>query len=207
MKTLAKQKQGIKEFIQRYICIKILNNPLNNELKIESENELADKFKCSRLTARNALMTIAIMGVLVAKKGSGYAVSEDAVKILSPAFYLSLIAKKITRQIKTSTSSNSVVNIVNTYYGEKNLLLGTTIFIIENSLFSKIHQTAEFKQSNDFAKLLIDLNLIASHLTESLEISNKEFYLVRNHFDENMNLIYKTLSTFNRLSFKEKKYF
>ncbi|MGL5630180.1 MAG: GntR family transcriptional regulator [Mycoplasmoidaceae bacterium] len=83
-----------KAYILRYLILKILRSEyLENQL-IPSENRLAIKFQCARLTSRSALITLVNIGVLTVNQGFGYVVSKHAMGIL---FYSYKLLKKSVR--------------------------------------------------------------------------------------------------------------
>lgn len=68
---------NIKEYIHRYVLMKIVSGDWKPGQKIPSENILTAKFGCSRMTTRNALQNFIYTGVLESIKGYGYVVSKS----------------------------------------------------------------------------------------------------------------------------------
>lgn len=64
------------ETIQAYIQWGIDSGLYKQKTKLPSENELAIKYQCSRLTARKALQSLVMEGTIQSKKGKGYFVSK-----------------------------------------------------------------------------------------------------------------------------------
>ncbi|MGL4647623.1 MAG: GntR family transcriptional regulator [Mycoplasmoidaceae bacterium] len=87
-----------KSYIIEYIILKILNGDFEPEKLVWSENKLAIKFNCTRLTSRSALINLVNLGILEAFKGLGYVVSENALDILF--FSKSLKDKSISSKYK-----------------------------------------------------------------------------------------------------------
>ena len=71
-------ENSIAKYIQRYVKLKIQSEHWKPNQKLPSENQLAQRFDCSRLTARAALLPLVYSGVLIAKKGKGYVVSKNS---------------------------------------------------------------------------------------------------------------------------------
>lgn len=91
-----------KKYISEYIILKILKDQYTEGEVIPSENKLAIKFKCSRLTSRSSLITLVNFGILNSFKGRGYEVSEHAMSLL---FYVKklkqLSSKTLCEEIKS----------------------------------------------------------------------------------------------------------
>ena len=76
---------SISRYIQNYIILKLISNEWKILSLIPSENQLAIKFNCSRLTARNAINKFVSLGILKSHKGKGYIVTAN-VKDYLPIF-------------------------------------------------------------------------------------------------------------------------
>ena len=57
--------------IKQYICQKIESGEWEQNRKVPSENELADNFEVSRMTARRALQELTDQGILIRSQGAG----------------------------------------------------------------------------------------------------------------------------------------
>lgn len=68
------------EKIEAYIQWGIDSGLYKQKSKLPSENELAIKYQCSRLTARKALQSLVEDGIILSKKGKGYFVSKQKSK-------------------------------------------------------------------------------------------------------------------------------
>ena len=66
-----------KDFIIRYLILKISVNSYKIGEPIPSENQLAKQFKCTRLTVRQAYNKLIEMNLLSSKKGVGYFVNQN----------------------------------------------------------------------------------------------------------------------------------
>jgi GntR family transcriptional regulator len=96
-------KQAIKNWI--------INREFDPGQKIPSENELADTFKVSRLTVRQAISQLTQEGLLTSKRGEGTFVTENASLItgfslefsgfMDDLFYQ--VSKSKTKSVKMST--------------------------------------------------------------------------------------------------------
>ncbi len=71
-----------KKFIIQYILLKILASEFVLDDKLPSENSIAKKFKCSRITARTAYSHLESIGLIAAQKGVGYHVKKNADQFL-----------------------------------------------------------------------------------------------------------------------------
>lgn len=69
-----------KQYIQRYILLKISNGDWNTKKKLPSEGSLAIRFSCSRLTVRTILQNFVYNGLLNVVKGKGYYVTQNGSK-------------------------------------------------------------------------------------------------------------------------------
>ncbi len=69
-----------KQYIQRYILLKISGGEWGAAQKIPSEGSLAIRFSCSRLTVRTVLQNFVYNGLLNVIKGKGYFVTSGIYK-------------------------------------------------------------------------------------------------------------------------------
>lgn len=65
-----------KDFIARYVILKIAVGNYVVGQQIPSENQLAKQFRCTRLTVRQAYNQLVESNILVSKKGVGYFVKQ-----------------------------------------------------------------------------------------------------------------------------------
>lgn len=86
-----------KEYIRRYVHLKIQSGEWKPGDKILSENQIAIKFDCSRITARQSLMPFIYSGALQAVKGNGYIVSDPSLSgLISQTEAFNIDEAKIT---------------------------------------------------------------------------------------------------------------
>ncbi len=65
-----------KEYIKRYFKLKLQSGEWQANDRVLSENQIAIKFNCSRITARQSIQPFVFSGVLTPKKGVGYIISD-----------------------------------------------------------------------------------------------------------------------------------
>ena len=70
----------IRQYIQKYILLKIVSGEWAPDAILPSENQLAKKFSCSRIIARQALTTFVAAGILQPQKGRGYVVLASGIQ-------------------------------------------------------------------------------------------------------------------------------
>jgi GntR family histidine utilization transcriptional repressor len=68
---MTKVKTAKFTVIKQHICQKIESGEWQQHAKVPSENELADQFSVSRMTARRALQELTEQGLLIRSQGSG----------------------------------------------------------------------------------------------------------------------------------------
>lgn len=78
--SIMEQILSTKQYIQRYILLKISNGDWGTTKKLPSEGSLAIRFSCSRLTVRNILQNFVYNGLLNVVKGKGYFVTSNGSK-------------------------------------------------------------------------------------------------------------------------------
>ncbi len=179
MRQVVKDTNTIKSFIISYISLKILNNDFKVDTQVPSENDLALKFNCSRLTARSAITVLVHLGILYAIKGSGHYVSASAIKILLPPFFISLNSDKVVNTQISSDETN--VYFLSTYY-LKNKIIGKVYWNIDKKISDNISIT--YEKEKDFSKRLINAGIIGIKVIESLTNKNGKTYIKHVHFDE-----------------------
>lgn len=169
-----------KKYILQYIILKILNNDYVKDVPAPSENRLAMKFNCSRLTARSALIILVNIGVLVAKQGMGYLVSEKAMDILFFAKKLNIDAHKtkieIIDKLEIESFTNlSITGLVDIYYLRNydalDNLLSVTYFLI-NKTFARLYNDSFYDFSKNPIEELIAISIVPSQINTDFIISN-----------------------------------
>lgn len=146
-----------KNFIIRYILLKIILGEYTPQNTIPSENTIAKKFKCTRMHVREVYLKLIDHNILYAKQGSGYYVNENALDAIF--FPYSHLKKLILR--KKSNLDN-----IDIYDNEK--LIGCISLNI-NFPYEKSQFTI-----NDFLKILV-------------EEQNFNFLKIINKFENNVN--------------------
>lgn len=156
-------KKSYKSIIQKYVVLKINSGEWKNNLKIPSENQIASKFNCSRLTARDALQSLVNSGVLVSKQGMGYLVSGNDQEAYLKSFAISHNVKKTEIEILKNFSwindffnfkdDNRKIYILKRYWDKKGLL-ATQFTILNKSIIWEV-----------------DLNAIKKSITKYLAVN------------------------------------
>lgn len=169
-----------KKYISEYICLKILNGEYKTGDLIYSENKLAIKFNCSRLTARSSLSLLVNAGILTSYKGKGYIVSENALNVI---FY----AKKLYdlgNNHKFGEADNETLSAfklnkdhyalyyVRTYSNDK--LISISYIAINKKILNNYFEHDYDFQENPIMKI-IEMGFVASGLQTSFEIINDSF--------------------------------
>lgn len=185
-KKVSKDLNTIKSFIINYISLKILNKNFEANSQIPSENILAEKFGCSRLTARSAIIVLVHMGILYPIKGSGHYVSENAIKILLPTLFISMNTDKIV------SKSNGTTKELSKYYSQ---------YFKKDKLKAEVYWTfakritnfalASYKNEEDFSFKVINSGILGVKVCESLvNIDNKTF-IKHTHYDEKDEFLFE----------------
>lgn len=175
----------IKSFIINYISLKILSNEFKVDTQIPSENLLAKKFMCSRLTARSAIIVLVHLGVLIAVKGSGHYVSKYAIQILLPPSYLSNHADEISNK---QLYSSKVVKYYSTYF-LKGEIIGEVYWEFNEKYANNILKT--YSKEKDISKRIINSGIIGLKIAESLVNIKDKTFIKHQHFDENGEFIFE----------------
>lgn len=166
-----------KKFISEYICLKILNGEYKVGSLIHSENKLAIKFNCSRLTARSSLILLANAGVLISHKGKGYVVSENALEIIFYAKKLydegnnhkfGVADKKVSDSLGLN-SEEQALYFVRTYNNEK--LSSISFISIDKKLLNNYFASDYDFEENPIAKI-IEMGFVSNKVNTSFEIIN-----------------------------------
>ena len=123
----ANQKAAKFTVIKQHICEKIESGEWEQNHKVPSENELADMFEVSRMTARRALQELTEQGILVRSQGAGTFVATF--KSQSSLLEIRNIADEIherghehmakTIQATSITSTNDLAILLNVKPTEK----------------------------------------------------------------------------------------
>jgi len=172
-----------KKYILQYIILKILNNDYDKNVLAPSENRLAIKFNCSRLTARSALIILVNIGILIAKQGMGYLVSEKAMDILFFAQKLKKNSHKtkielIEKEEIESLIKTTVNGLVDTYY-LKNYDLMDNLSSVTYLLINKSSVKTYSDLASNFLKNpieeLISMAIIPNRINTDLIVSNANF--------------------------------
>ena len=143
------------KYIQRYIIYKIYNKEWQENTKIMSQSQLAKKFNCSLLTARNALSTFIHSGILYSWHGKGFFVAQNAreqmfgsiskkiksarqeIKEINNLEILPMVNKLINKIGITLTSDDIKVGFTKSYYDHKKALIYYQIsFLNKNEILT-----------------------------------------------------------------------
>lgn len=176
----------IKSFIISYLSLKILNDAFKPNQIVPSENLLAEKFGCSRLTARNAILVLVHLGVLYTIKGSGHYVSENAIKILLPTLYISKRSEKIINEFINQKEKNKYYK--SEYFNDENKKIAIVYWSIGEKIDDNISKS--YQDIKDFSEKLISSGIIGVKVIE--KVLNKEnlTFISQMHYDENNNFLF-----------------
>ncbi|NQZ66080.1 MAG: GntR family transcriptional regulator [Mycoplasmatales bacterium] len=164
----------IKDYIGRYINLKLQSNEWKPGDKIISEQQLAIKFDCSRSTVRQALSSFVYSGALIPSKGRGYIVSNDAnfkfLESFSSRFKLTDIfleeiefSERIINKLKIDENEN-IFLFVKKYYKDEELV-AAQITALNKNVFWEIDSEAIKKSiSKEILKQGITVEKIKIHL-------------------------------------------
>ena len=175
-----------KSYIISYISLKILNNEYKIDEKVPSENIFANKFKCTRLTARSAILVLVHLGVLYPVKGSGHYVSKNSIKILMPPLYLNSICTRYTN--KKIENNNDLTQFDSTYYINKSII-GKVSWNINKNITTNMLK--KYSLDEDVSKLIINTGNIGVKVCESLVNIDNLTYIKHTHYDEYDNFLYE----------------
>lgn len=90
-----------KDFIVRYLILKIATGSYPIGTVIPSENKLATQFHCTRITVRQAYNQLSEMNLLNAKKGVGYFVHQPFLRrVFLPYLSLEKAEVKLLQVVK-----------------------------------------------------------------------------------------------------------
>ncbi|EGZ31355.1 winged helix-turn-helix domain-containing protein [Malacoplasma iowae] len=179
---------SVKRYITNYLILKILTGdyPLNK--KIPSENNLAEKFKCSRLTSRSALLVLNNASVLDAIRGSGYIVSEEALKILMPPKFVQ--EKSDSQKTKAISTTNDFITLETTYFKD-NKIIGVVTWDIAKYVY--IEMSKKYSIEENVCDNLIQANLDFTLFEEHVELDKEgRILLVKTNFDQESKIIFRS---------------
>lgn len=183
---------SIKRYIVSYISHKILKSEFPINHKLPSENTLARKFNCSRLTARGSLVALQYAGVLKVIRGSGYYVSENAIIIiLLPKFIMNQSKSYKTKILSTN---EEFVQLLTEYYDENNKVIGIVKWIFSKEMYMDISQQYELEMN--VCDYIINSSIKGFFFNEHIEYNNEfeKMFVIREYFDENKNLVFRVHS-------------
>lgn len=179
---------SIKSFIINYLVLKILNEEYQLGQKIPSENYLSQKFNCSRLTARSAILALEYIGVLESIRGSGHFVSDSAIKTLLIPLWIekqsSHYVNKVTNTFKTTITCETK------YYNDQCEEIGVVNWEIQKGLFLNIHKSYEI--SKNVCGALIKTGILGILSKEYIEFDEKlnKPFLCREHYTYDNKFLY-----------------
>lgn len=136
--------ESIQSYIYKYIIFKIESDDWKPGFLIPSENKLAQKFECSRITARNALQKLVNSGVLISIKGKGYEVNSN-----TKSHYLSSwskehninrteleVVKNLDSEIieRFGIKKERLISFVKRYYDENNKMIAVQLTVMNKNI-------------------------------------------------------------------------
>lgn len=186
--------KSIKLFIINYLILKILCGDYQVGNKIPSENILAHKFNCSRLTARSAILVLEYIGVLGSMRGAGHFVNDNAIKILMIPLWLQKKSAHFVNKI--ISTGEKTISCLTKYFDEKNNEIGIVGWEFQKALYVAIYK--QYEISKDICDALIKSGIIG--------ILAKEYV----YFDEKINkpfLCREYCSFDNRVLYKINVYY
>ena len=183
-----------KNFIIRYILLKIILGEYKVDTLIPSENKLALRFKCTRINIRQVYLKLIEHNILYSIHGKGYYVSNNAINQI---YYPYNIIKDCKLEFTNNVSyKNNIYNFTYYIYDDKNLIG----YIDIESHINFNHND----QINNINKLLneyiININLDCDEIINSYQnnqyINNNIYSLFNTQFinkkNKNNNLIINT---------------
>lgn len=179
---------SVKRYITNYLILKILTEDYSLNKKIPSENSLAKKFNCSRLTARSALLVLNNASVLDAIRGSGYIVSEEALKILMPPKFVQ--EKSNSQKTKAISTTNDFITLETTYFNN-NEIIGVVTWDIAKHVY--IEMSKNYSIEENVCDNLIQANLDFTFFEEHVELDKKgRILLVKTNYDQESKIIFRS---------------
>ncbi|MBD5445733.1 MAG: GntR family transcriptional regulator [Mycoplasma sp.] len=186
--------KSIKSFIISYLILKILSGDYPIGHKIPSENILAQRFKCSRLTARSAILVLEYIGALDSMRGAGHFVSEHAIRLLMIPLWMEKQSVHFTNRI--TNTGKKLISCETRYFDENNKEIGIVNWEIQKTLYLNIHK--QYEISKDICDALIKsgtLGILAREYVYFDETINKPF-LCREHYTHDNKFLYGVNSYF-----------
>lgn len=172
------------ETIEAYIQWGIDSGLYKSKNKLPSENELAIKYQCSRLTARKALQSLVEQGIILSKKGKGYFVSnnkskpkttvQSSNKKLIVSFYKTGIKfdemnKETFKEmgIKINKEIKNHYHYVKEYFNENREIISLNHLMINTQICSNINET---QMEKSFAYFLNKQGIQVSKKIEKVKV-------------------------------------
>lgn len=181
----SKDLDTFKLYIVNYICLKVLKGEYKPYKKILSESNFASKFNCSRLTARSAILILSHMGILYPVKGCGHFVSENAIHILLPSYFVSLESDRRETKILKNVRHEIIYKV--TYY-KNNKNIGNCIWRFNHNIYKNIEKEYE---DIDFNELIINERKLYLKVQECVKVIDNTYYLSKTFFSETNEFLYE----------------
>ena len=177
--------ESSKKHISEYIILKILTEDYKLSEVVSSENRLAIKFNCSRLTSRSSLMSLSNIGVLDSFKGMGYLVSSRALDIIFLA--KSLKNKATSSSYEKIEKLNILSPVIKLTQNEceifllrnkdaLNNLMSMTFIVIDKVILNKYYQNNYKFDTENPIERIIDSSFIPSSSINNYISINLEGY-------------------------------
>lgn len=195
----SKDLDTFKLYIVNYICLKVLKGEYKPYKKILSESSFAAKFNCSRLTARSAILILSHMGILYPVKGCGHFVSENAIHILMPSYFVALESDRSETKIIKNVRHEVVYKVV---YYKKDNVIGDCFWRFNHNRYKNIEKDFE---KIDFNDLVINERILFSKVQESIKKIDDVYYLSKSFFDEVGEFLYEINTNYYDLEAITKK--
>lgn len=185
---------SVKKFIANYVILKILKLHYLELEKIPSENSFAEKFNCSRLTARSALLLLSHTGILIPIRGSGYVLSNQALKILFPPKYIQVNSDHF--KTKVLATNKNTIELITNYYDKNDNIIGIVKWEVDKQIYISISKKYEIV--DNICDYIIDSNLELISFKEYIDydIKKNELWICREHFTKDKKKLISTKSWF-----------
>lgn len=174
-----------KKYISEYIVLKILRGEYKLNDVVSSENRLAIKFNCSRLTSRSSLMSLSNISILNSFKGMGYIVSSRALDII---FLAKSLKNKATsssyEKIEKLSILNSIINLTKNECeifliknkDALNNLISMSFIVIDKVILKKYYQNNyKFDIENPIERIIDSAFIPASSVNNYISIELEEY--------------------------------
>ncbi|MGL5591123.1 MAG: hypothetical protein ACRDCF_00065 [Mycoplasmoidaceae bacterium] len=174
-----------KKYISEYIVLKILRGDYKLNELVSSENRLAIKFNCSRLTSRSSLMCLSNINVLNSFKGMGYIVSSRALDIIFLA--KSLKNKAASSSYEKIEKLNILSPVIQLSQNEceifllknkdaLNNLMSMTFIILDKVILKKYYQNNyKFDTENPVERIIDSAFIPSSSVNNYVSIDLEEY--------------------------------